>query len=461
MPSCPGCANFVPDGSRFCPTCGAPVPPDTNATSAWRRESPAPDETVLPSAAPRSHTMTTPASRAATDASGHYTAGTLLAGRYRIVGLLGKGGMGEVYRADDLTLGQPVALKFIPRDLANDETRLNTFLDEARAARQVAHANVCRVYDIGETADPSGIGPVRRFLTMEYVDGEDLATSLRRIGRFPEDKGLEIARQLCAGLAAVHERGLLHRDLKPANVMLDGRGRVRLTDFGLAGEAHPGAAGSSEVAGTPAYMAPELLRGRRRRCAVTSTRSDSCSTRCYGQAGLRGRNGRGTAPTAGADATRTPLQQRRTDRCRHRRGDLQVPGSESVAAAVVGDRGGGGAARRRPAGGGARGGRDAFARHGGGRRGEPRPHGQGRRRLGRCLLRPVRRGDRIHRRRRLHAPRALRLPARRPRQQGRGPAAHLRLRAATRRPGARLLLAHGLHAVPSTANARTQTAGSR
>jgi len=183
-----------------------------------------------------------------------YVAGTLLADRYRIVGLLGKGGMGEVYRADDLKLGQPVALKFLPRDLSGDASRLARLMDEVRAARGVAHPNVCRVYDAGE-ADG------RQFLTMEYIDGEDLATSVRRIGRFPEDKGLEIARQLCAGLAAVHDRGLLHRDLKPANVMLDGRGKVRLTDFGLASEA-AGPGGAGEPAGTPAYMAPELLSGK-------------------------------------------------------------------------------------------------------------------------------------------------------------------------------------------------------
>jgi hypothetical protein len=182
---------------------------------------------------------------------GRFGPGTLLDGRYRIIGLLGRGGMGEVYRADDLRLGQPVALKFLPQDLHRDPIRLAQFHNEVRTARQVSHANVCRVYDIGEI---DGL----LYLSMEYVDGEDLATSLRRIGRFPEDKAADIARQLCAGLAAAHQRGVVHRDLKPANVMLDGAGRVRVMDFGLA------AVGRVEDirAGTPAYMAPEQLQGR-------------------------------------------------------------------------------------------------------------------------------------------------------------------------------------------------------
>jgi len=117
--------------------------------------------------------------------------------------------MGEVYRADDLKLGQAVALKFL------------------KLARQVSHPNVCRVYDVQETDG-------RHFLSMEFVDGEDLATLLRRIGRLPRDKAVQIARQLCAGLAAAHEQGILHRNLKPANIMIDGRGRTRITDFGLA-----------------------------------------------------------------------------------------------------------------------------------------------------------------------------------------------------------------------------------
>ncbi len=181
-----------------------------------------------------------------------FEAGTILASRYRIVGRLGQGGMGEVYRADDLTLGQPVAMKFLPESLEGDPARLAQLHNEVRLARQIAHKNVCRVYDVG---DADG----RPFLTMEYVDGEDLASLLRRIGRVPEDKGLELARQLCAGIAAAHERGVLHRDLKPANVMLDGAGDVRITDFGLAE-----VTGSTDQirAGTPAYMAPEQLAGQ-------------------------------------------------------------------------------------------------------------------------------------------------------------------------------------------------------
>ena len=187
------------------------------------------------------------------EAAARFTPGTLLAGRYRIAGRLGRGGMGEVYRADDLKLGEPVALKFLPQAMANDPAWLARLHDEVRIARQVTHPNVCRVYDIGEIDDD-------HFISMEYVDGEDLASLLRRIGRLPEDKAVDIARQLCAGLAAAHEKNVLHRDLKPANIMLDGRGKVRITDFGIATPADR--VGKTEItAGTPAYMAPEQLAG--------------------------------------------------------------------------------------------------------------------------------------------------------------------------------------------------------
>jgi serine/threonine-protein kinase len=183
-----------------------------------------------------------------------FAPGAILSGRYRIIALLGKGGMGEVYRADDLTLGQSVALKFLPLHLVADPDRLTRFRKEVAAARRVSHPNVCRVYDIAEHAGNS-------FLTMEFVDGEDLGALLKRVGRLPEEKGIEIAHQLCSALAAVHELGLLHRDLKPANVLLDGRGQVRLTDFGLAAAAEDLSA--SEVrSGTPQYQSPEQLGGK-------------------------------------------------------------------------------------------------------------------------------------------------------------------------------------------------------
>jgi serine/threonine-protein kinase len=185
---------------------------------------------------------------------GRFLPGRLLAGRYRIIALLGRGGMGEVYRADDLTLGQPVALKFLPEDASRDETLVERFRNEVRLSRRVSHPNVCRVYDVGEVDGHT-------FFTMEYVDGEDLASLLRRIGRLPADKALEIARQLCAGLAAAHAKGVLHRDLKPANIMLDGRGQVVMTDFGLAGLVDQ-IPGSDVRSGTPAYMAPEQLEGK-------------------------------------------------------------------------------------------------------------------------------------------------------------------------------------------------------
>ena len=179
--------------------------------------------------------------------------GTLLASRYRIVSSLGKGGMGEVFRADDLILGQPVALKFLPESAKSNVNLLTRFYDEVRIARQISHKHVCRVYDIGEVDG-------QPYLSMEYIDGEDLGSLLRRIGRLPADKATEFARKLCAGVAAAHAQGVLHRDLKPANIMIDSRGELRITDFGLAAIAEQ-LKGDEIRNGTPAYMAPEQLTG--------------------------------------------------------------------------------------------------------------------------------------------------------------------------------------------------------
>lgn len=248
MATCNSCGVDLPIAVRFCSSCGAPVGSDDMATLEFATAaSPRPPRSGSSSPRP-------PSSSGFALNEGRFLPGRLLAGRYRIIALLGKGGMGEVYRADDLTLGQPVALKFLPEEATRDESLLERFRNEVRVARRVSHPNVCRVYDVGEVDGHT-------FFTMEYVDGEDLASLLRRIGRLPQDKATDIARQLCAGLAAAHAKGVLHRDLKPANIMLDGRGQVVMTDFGLAGltdQIH----GADVRSGTPAYMAPEQLAGK-------------------------------------------------------------------------------------------------------------------------------------------------------------------------------------------------------
>jgi serine/threonine-protein kinase len=213
--ACRSCGTGLAANHRFCPACGTPI--------------------------------------AAPGEEGRFRAGALFAGRFRIAGALGRGGMGDVYRADDLELGHPVALKFLTA-FRNDERARSRLRNEVRLARQVSHPNVCRVFDIGEAQG-------ELYLSMEYVDGEDLAASLRRIGRVPIDKGLEIARKLCAGLAAAHAKGVLHRDFKPANIMIDARGEVRIMDFGLAALAERVEAADVR-SGTPAYMSPEQLAGR-------------------------------------------------------------------------------------------------------------------------------------------------------------------------------------------------------
>ena len=246
MARCRSCGTEVSESSRVCANCGGTV-----GTDALNTETVAASTPRLSS---KSADSGTSSARHASAPGRRFLPGILLAERYRIMARLGSGGMGEVYRAEDLALGQEVALKFLPEKLTGNEEALARFRSEVRIARQVSHPNVCRVYDVSQVEG-------HFFLTMEYVDGEDLASLLGRIGRLPADKALEIARKLCAGLAAAHEKGVLHRDLKPGNLMLDGRGQVLLTDFGLAGLADQIAA--TEVgSGTPAYMAPEQLAGK-------------------------------------------------------------------------------------------------------------------------------------------------------------------------------------------------------
>ncbi len=269
---CPSCGAKASPNGRFCSTCGGALDLNTAATIDSNDLS-ADQATIAPSAPPptppKPSSAPTPLRPSRTPSSsgaarklsssdplggGRFTPGQMIADRYRVVSIAGRGGMGEVYRAEDLKLGQLVAIKFLPEALSQDAAALARFHSEVRIARQVSHPNVCRVFDIG---DADGV----QFLSMEYVDGEDLASVVRRVGRLSPDKATEVARQICAGLAAAHERGVVHRDLKPANVMLDGAGKIRITDFGLAGIA-ASIQGADIRAGTPAYMAPEQLAGK-------------------------------------------------------------------------------------------------------------------------------------------------------------------------------------------------------
>jgi tetratricopeptide (TPR) repeat protein/tRNA A-37 threonylcarbamoyl transferase component Bud32 len=184
-------------------------------------------------------------------------AGTVLSDRYRIVELLGEGGMGAVYKAEDLKLGRIVALKAIRREYANNATTMERFKQELVLAREVTHHNVVRLYDIGNA---DGID----FITMEFVDGEDLGTILQRQGKLGTREAAEIVEQVGHGLQAAHERGIIHRDLKPGNIMREQSGRIVLMDFGLAKpESHDSLTETGTLVGTLEYMSPEQAKGER------------------------------------------------------------------------------------------------------------------------------------------------------------------------------------------------------
>jgi serine/threonine protein kinase len=230
LSECHGCSRPLPPRSRFCPSCGVESAAAVSDDQATDYLPPAP--TAPPA-----------------DATHELVPGTVLAGRFRVVALLGRGGMGEVYRCQDLRLRETVALKLLPAHLAQDPDARRRLDDEVRVARRVTHPHVCRVFDVVDLETTVA-------LCMEYIDGEDLSSLLRRVGHLAPQRALRVARQIVLGVVAIHRQGLVHRDLKPANVMLDGRGDARVSDLGLAS-----AAGDGGFAGTPAYMAPEQLAG--------------------------------------------------------------------------------------------------------------------------------------------------------------------------------------------------------
>ena len=194
--------------------------------------------------------------------------GALFAGRYRMVASLGRGVVGEVWHADDLVVGTPVALKVIDLTIAESRARI---LEEVRLARRITHPAVCRVFDVGETEH-------RVFYSMELVDGEDAATLLRHAGHLPAEKVADIGRQLCDGLAAAHAQGALHRALKPANILIDDKGLVRITDFGIVAPSRRTGCVSQQqrVSGARATDARRARCRRERICSRSASSSTSC-----------------------------------------------------------------------------------------------------------------------------------------------------------------------------------------
>ncbi|HET6613895.1 MAG TPA: protein kinase [Kofleriaceae bacterium] len=180
---------------------------------------------------------------------------------FQIEKRLGRGGMGEVYLATDLSLDRPVAIKVLAHDIANDSELRERFDREAHAQARVQHPHVCHIYYVGEEDG-------QRFFAMEYIDGESLQQRLDREGKLPPQEAMELCRMAALGLREAHRRGFCHRDIKPSNLMVDGNGQLKIVDFGIAKQSGAGAApaltkkGSNTIFGTPLYMAPEQAKGQ-------------------------------------------------------------------------------------------------------------------------------------------------------------------------------------------------------
>ncbi len=227
---CPKCQHENPDTQKFCGECAAALTPVAEAQP------------------PFTETLET--------ASEELTRGTVFAGRYEIIEELGKGGMGKVYRVEDKKLKQEVALKLIKPEIARDKKTVERFQNELKSARMIAHKNVCRMFDMGESGES-------HFITMEYVRGEDLRSMIRMTGQLGVGTAINIAKQICEGLSEAHRLGVVHRDLKSSNVMIDRAGHARIMDFGIARSLKgKGITGPGVIIGTPEYMSPEQVDGK-------------------------------------------------------------------------------------------------------------------------------------------------------------------------------------------------------
>ncbi|MDL2718058.1 MAG: protein kinase [Acidobacteriota bacterium] len=255
---CTHCQTPNPDGAPTCTAChesldesGATLAPATAGLTSTPTI--APDRKAPPG---RSLSRLMPGgSLASFSGPSTLPEGFEIGHRYRVVKILGRGGMGAVYRCHDLELDRDVALKLIRPEIAEDPATLERFRREIQLSSRITHRNVLRVYDLGEV---EGI----RFLTMQFVDGDDLASLIKREGRLPTPRVLAIFGEICKGLSAAHEQGVVHRDLKPQNIMLDSAGTAYVTDFGLAKSlVGTGMTEMGAILGTPFYMSPEQVKG--------------------------------------------------------------------------------------------------------------------------------------------------------------------------------------------------------
>jgi serine/threonine protein kinase len=224
---CPKCHADNPDTQKFCGKCATPLQNSEDISVTKTMETPI---EVL-------------------------TRGITIAERYEIVEELGKGGMGRVYKVRDKGIKENVALKLLKSEIASDEKTIERFRNELKIARRVSHKHVCRMYDIGKEEE-------RCFITLEYVEGEDLKNHIKRKGLLPTDDAISIAIQVCEGLGEAHRLGVVHRDLKPQNIMIDKEGQAKIMDFGIARSLEaPGVTATGMIIGTPNYISPEQAEG--------------------------------------------------------------------------------------------------------------------------------------------------------------------------------------------------------
>ena len=227
---CPICHSHNPETKQFCGDCGTPLTPAADVDLSFTETLEAPKEKL--------------------------NTGTTFAGRYQIIEELGRGGMGKVYKAQDMEIKEKIALKLIKPEISSDKKTIERFQNELKLARKISHRNVCRMYDLGKSEGDY-------FITMEYVHGEDLKGMIRMMGQLSAGKAISIAKQVCEGLSEAHRIGIIHRDLKPGNIMIDKEGNAKIMDFGIARSLRgKDITAEGVMIGTPEYISPEQVESK-------------------------------------------------------------------------------------------------------------------------------------------------------------------------------------------------------